>query len=231
MFKTDEEMYTINCKMCHFHSKTTGGKSQQQPLQTHGQIVVDTRGSYDAGYLVSVGNDLVVLAIKCVQVIHAANETRATWMTNLLTNIRVLPIHTTTTTWFSWILYQRNLVEWLGWRQLDSHLRCKSWEDDILADGLENNHVWSNNLWSTCPSTGEKEKFEGTCSTFSGGFSSGTLKWRAWRFSVFAIRSSEMRNDAIREAKNEIFQRPLYSVSLGPLGTTLVNSKSKLEIF
>jgi hypothetical protein len=31
---------------------------------------------------------------------------------------------------------------------------------------LENNHVWSNNLWSTCPSTGEKKKFEGTCSTF-----------------------------------------------------------------
>jgi hypothetical protein len=71
-------MYMINCKMCHFHSKTTGGNSQQQPLQTHGQIVVDTRGSYDAGYLVSVGNDLVVLAIKCVQVIRATNETRAT---------------------------------------------------------------------------------------------------------------------------------------------------------
>ena len=46
-----------------FYSKT-GGKSQQQALRTHGRIMVDTQGSYDAGYSVSVGYDPMVLAIK-----------------------------------------------------------------------------------------------------------------------------------------------------------------------
>lgn len=204
-----------------FYSKT-GGKSQQQALRTQGRVMVDTQGSYDAGYSVSVGYDPMVLAIKYKYKEYML-QMRQQQQQSSSDHVSTADAHD------NMILFDSVPQEYLTmtWpAAVGFSFTSKSW-GDVLIDGLEEIKFEEATFDRLVLPPARKRILKALVRHSSDSFTD--IVSGKGEGSVFLLYGPPgVGKTLTAEAISEMLQRPLYSVSLGQLGTTPAELETKL---
>mmetsp|Transcript_33075 Transcript_33075/g.66702 ORF Transcript_33075/g.66702 Transcript_33075/m.66702 type:complete len:707 (+) Transcript_33075:204-2324(+) len=203
-----------------FYSKA-GGKSKQQALRTHGRVMVDTQGSYDAGHSVSIGYDPMVLAIKSKYKEYMLQmrqqqqqQTDAKHTADAHDNMilfDVVPEDCLTMTWPAAVGFS---------------FTSKTW-GDVLIDGLEE-IKFEEATFDRLVLPPERKRILKALVRHSSDSFADIVSGKG-EGSVFLLYGPPGCGKTLTaEAISEMQQRPLYSVSLGQLGTTPAELETKL---
>ena len=205
-----------------FYSKT-GGKSQQQALRTHGRIMVDTQGSYDAGHSVSIGYDPIVLAIKYKYKEYMLQMRQQQQKNSDNTVASPASAHD------NMILFDTVPQEYLTmtWpAAVGFSFTSKTW-GDVLIDGLEEIKFEEASFDQLVLPPARKRILKALVRHSSDSFTD--IISGKGEGSVFLLYGPPgVGKTLTAEAISEMLQRPLYSVSLGQLGTTPAELETKL---
>ena len=204
-----------------FYSKS-GGKSQHAALRTNGRVMVDTQGSYDAGHSVSIGYDTMVLAIKYKyreymlqmrqqqQQEDKKNASSPDAHDNMIL-FNTVPEEYLTMTWPAAVGFS---------------FTSKTW-GDVLVDGLEEIKFEEATFDRLVLPPARKRMIKALVRHSSDSFSD--IVSGKGEGSVFLLYGPPgVGKTLTAEAISEMLQRPLYSVSLGQLGTTPAELETKL---
>jgi hypothetical protein len=201
-----------------FYSKS-GGKSHHAALRTNGRVMVDTQGSYDAGHSVSIGYDPMVLAIKhkykeymlqMRQQQQDKNATSADAHDNMIL-FDTVPDDYLSMTWPAAVGFSFTRKTW----------------GDVLVDGLEEIKFEEATFDRLVLPPARKRMIKALVRHSSDSFSD--IVSGKGEGSVFLLYGPPgVGKTLTAEAISEMLQRPLYSVSLGQLGTTPAELETKL---
>jgi AAA+ superfamily predicted ATPase len=203
-----------------FYSKS-GGKSQHAALRTSGRVMVDTKGSYDAGHSVSIGYDPMVLAIKykykeyMLQMRQQQQQPGQVVSSDDAHDNMILfdtvPDDYLSMTWPSAVGFS---------------FSSKSW-GDVLVDGLEEIKFEEATFDRLVLPPARKRMIKALVRHSSDSFSD--IVSGKGEGSVFLLYGPPgVGKTLTAEAISEMLHRPLYSVSLGQLGTTPAELETKL---
>ena len=196
-----------------------GGKSQHAAQRTHGRVMVDTQGSYDAGHSISIGYDPMVLAIKYkykeymlqMRREQASDSASGGDAHDNMILFDTVPEEYLCMTWPAAVGFS---------------FTSKAW-GDILIDGLEEIKFEEATFDRLVLPPARKRMIKALVRHSNDSFND--IVSGKGEGSVFLLYGPPgVGKTLTAEAISEMLQRPLYSVSLGQLGTTPAELETKL---
>jgi hypothetical protein len=208
-----------------FYAKATGGRSAISALRSDGRVMVDTVGAYDAGHSISTGYDGMIHAVQqkakeCVAYLRQLRQAsnRATSMEHKhsvsddhLLLLKSIPSHLLASTWPAVTGFSFTRKVW----------------GDVLVDGLFEIEYAEATFGRLVLPPARKRMIKAlvrhsndTVHDIVSGKGEGSV------FLLFGPPGCGKTLTA--EAISEMLHRPLYSVSIGQLGTTPAELESKL---